>query len=251
MNSVIDLTTRVLYPDGREESKETAVISEHVLSVIINEQPVYRLVCTKSDLKELVVGRLFTDGIIKNTDDIYKIYFCKYENEASVFLNTDIAWEESIIKVPTCCTGNRTFSVKDQGNALRKLDDHEWKREWIFNLTEEFMRGTKIHDKTGGSHVCMLAREGKTLYKSEDIGRHNAVDKAVGYALLNHIPLSECMIFTSGRVPVDMVEKVIAAGIPVLVSKSVPTGESVELAKEHNLTMICRAWPDRCEVFSS
>ena len=75
------------------------------------------------------------------------------------------------------------------------------------------------------------------------------MDKAVGYALLNGIPLSECMVFTSGRVPVDMVEKVIAAGIPVLVSKSVPTAESVELAKKYNLTLICKAWPDRCEVY--
>ncbi|MCR4807189.1 MAG: formate dehydrogenase accessory sulfurtransferase FdhD [Lachnospiraceae bacterium] len=249
MKNVEDITTRVLYPDGREEDGERAVISEHLLTVIINEQPVYRLVCTASDLKELVAGRLLTDGIISKADDIYKIYFCKYENEASVFLNNDIAWEESIMKVPTCCTGNRTFAVKEQENKLRKLSGHEWKREWVFNLTEEFSKGSSIHDKTGGSHVCILAREGKTLYVSEDIGRHNAVDKAVGYALLNDILLSECMLFTSGRVPTDMVEKVIAAGIPVLVSKSVPTKESVKLAHEYGLTLICRAWPDKCEVF--
>ena len=57
------------------------------------------------------------------------------------------------------------------------------------------------------------------------------------------------MLFTSGRVPVDMVQKVISAGIPVLVSKSVPTAESVELAREYGLNLVCRAWPDKCEIY--
>ena len=71
----------------------------------------------------------------------------------------------------------------------------------------------------------------------------------MGYAVLNDIPLSECMTFISGRVPEDMVEKVIVAGITVLVSKSVPTAESVELAEEYNLKLICKAWPDQCEIY--
>ena len=133
---------------------------------------------------------------------------------------------------------------------MKKLPKHNWKPEWIFTLSEEFKNIKGIHDLTGGSHICILAREGKTLHVSEDIGRHNAVDKAVGYALNNDIPLHECMLFTSGRVPVDMAEKVIAAGVPVLVSKSVPTAEAVELAKEYGLTLICRAWPDKFELFS-
>ncbi len=232
MDITKNITTSVLSPDGQTKTKEITVISEHTLNVVINEQPVYRIVCTKDHLRELVVGRLVTDGVIKMKDDIYNIFFCKYENEAGVFLNSDISWEET------------------QQNILKKLPDHDWKREWVFKLAEEFGNGAPIHDNTGASHICILARHGETLFISEDIGRHNAVDKAVGYAVLNDIPLSECMIFTSGRVPADMVEKIIAAGIPVLVSKSVPTAESVKLAEEYNLNLICRAWPDQCEVFT-
>ena len=248
MENVERFTTTRLYPDGHEESGEAALISEHNLNIIINEQPVYTLVCTKNDLKELVVGRLLTDGFIEKADDINNIYFCKYKYEASVFLKSDIAWEETTVKVPTCCTGNRTFVSNAKEPVLHRLPDYEWKQEWVYSLAEECKNGAKIHDMTGASHICILAREGKTLFVTEDIGRHNAIDKAIGYALLNQIPLSECMLFTSGRVPVDMVEKVIAAGVPVLVSKSVPTVQSVELAKEYNLTLICRAWPDRCEI---
>ena len=249
VENVEKLSTCVLYPDGQKKQGEAAVLSEHVLNVIINEQPAYRLVCTKNDLRELVTGRMLTDGLIGKADDIYKMYFCKYENEVSVFLKNDITWENVIPEVPTCCTGNRVFAMKDQADRLKRVPEYKWKPEWVFELSEEFGREKGIHSLTCGSHLCILASAGKTLYVSEDVGRHNALDKAAGYALLNQLPLSECMIFTSGRVPVDMVGKVIAAGIPVLVSKSVPTKESVDMAREYGLTLICRAWPDKCEIF--
>ncbi len=247
MDNAKELTAQVRYWDGRKGVEEIAVISEHILDVIINEKRIYKIICTKSDLKELVAGRLVTDGLIKKADDIRDIFFCKYENEVNVFLDPEMTWKETVHDVSTCCAGNRTFLRQNGADRLRKLPTCEWKPEWVFALAEEFGRGSKIHDMTGGCHVSILAREGKTLCVCEDIGRHNAVDKAVGYALLNDIPLLECMIFTSGRVPVDMVEKVIAAGIPVLVSKSSPTEQSVKLAEEYGLTLICKAWPDRYE----
>ncbi|MCR5789903.1 MAG: formate dehydrogenase accessory sulfurtransferase FdhD [Lachnospiraceae bacterium] len=245
------LTLKSVSFNGQIKLEETSVISEHTLQVLINEQPVYRIICTKDHLRELVTGRLVTDGIIKKKDDIYNIFFCKYENEASVFLNSDVSFAETLISVPTCCSGNRVYLTNEHGNILQKLPEYDLKSEWVFKLAEEFGHGAPVHDLTGASHICILSRKGETLFTGEDIGRHNAVDKAVGYAVLHEIPLSECMLFTSGRVPVDMVEKVIAAGIPVLVSKSVPTAESVELAEEYNLNLIGRAWPDQYEVFTA
>ncbi len=228
MDITKNITASVLSFDGQTKTKEITVICEHTLNVIVNDHHVYMIVCTKDHLRELVVGRMFTDGLIVKKEDIENIAFCKNENEVCV--GADVKTE--------------------QERVLRTLPECDLKKEWIFKLAEEFSHGAPIHDNTGASHICILARHGETLFISEDIGRHNAVDKAVGYAVINDIPLSECMIFTSGRVPVDMVKKIIAAGIPVLVSKSVPTAESVKLAEEYNLNLICRAWPDQCEVFT-
>ena len=83
----------------------------------------------------------------------------------------------------------------------------------------------------------------------EDIGRHNAVDKAVGYALREGVLLSECIIYTSGRAPVDMVQKAIVAGIPVMASKASPTKEAVELARRYGLVLIGNARPDSMKLF--
>lgn len=234
MDIVKKMTSTIMSGDGQISKKETHVVSEHTLNVIINEQFIYRLVCTNCHLKELVIGRLVTDGMIKKKDNISDVILCGNENEAQVLFNSEIP----CVKIPS-------------RDKLQKLPECDLKSEWVFMLAEEFGHGAPIHDQTGTSHICILGRKGKILFKAEDIGRHNAVDKAVGYAVLNDIPLSECMIFISGRVPVDMVEKVIAAGIPVLVSKSVPTAESVELAEEYNLKLICKAWPDQYEMFTN
>jgi len=108
---------------------------------------------------------------------------------------------------------------------------------------------TKLHRESQGTHSCMLWHEGKVVYRSEDISRHNAADKAIGYALLNRICKEECILFTSGRVPKDMVEKTVRAGIPVLVSKSVATKEAADYALACGLQLIWRAWPDRYETY--
>ncbi|MBD5546666.1 MAG: sulfurtransferase FdhD [Lachnospiraceae bacterium] len=210
------------------------MVREHSLSVLVDGTLAFQCVCTRTGLRELVIGRLFTEGIILSADNIEEIRFNEYENEASVFLK-----------------GEANLFIGSRRKQLSKLlPVTEVRREWIFALAKEFSKETKLHHATQGTHSCFLGRKGAVLFSCEDIGRHNAVDKAVGYALVNEIPLGECMLFCSGRVPTDMVEKVAVSGIPVLMSKAVPTAESIALADAYGLTLICRAWPDQCEIFT-
>lgn len=240
---------KIITADGQTRFGENAVLKEHVLSIIVNENRAFRLVCTKTSLEELVLGRLFTEGLIESASDIYKMFFCPSENEARVFLDHEIDWEEWSGAEPSCCTANRVFLSLSGKKELRPVPSLSWKPEWIFALSQRFLLGMELHRATQGTHSCFLSRGGEILFTAEDIGRHNAIDKAIGFAVRNGIPLSECLLFTSGRVPVDMVQKVISAGVPVLVSKAVPTAESIELAKEYSLTLICRAYPDQFEVY--
>jgi FdhD protein len=107
-----------------------------------------------------------------------------------------------------------------------------------------------LHSETFATHSCFLAQGEKLLFACEDIGRHNALDKAIGYALRHDIDLKTCIAYSSGRIPTDMVEKVIRAGIPVFASKASPTQEAIALANAYGVTLICGARSDRMKQYT-
>ncbi len=235
------------------QSEEEPLLVEHLLEVYINEVLTYKLVCSPAMLPELLLGRLLTEGVIKGLDQVDVLYFCKEGLRARVFLNreTPEQAEPAVETVASCCTGNRTLSdlFADQ-TPPPPLAPIPYEPEWIYRLSGAIDSRTPLYAATHSAHSCVLMREGEILICAEDIGRHNAMDKAIGWALLHQVPLSQCIIYTSGRVPVDMTIKAIRAGIPILVSKALPTDQAVRLAKEFHLILIGGAHPDSFKVFA-
>jgi FdhD protein len=215
-----------------------------MIYIYVYEKRVARLVCTPLDLEYLVLGRLLTEGIITGIDDIDTLYICDNGNVAKVYLKNEPKFRKSEEIEPTCCTGNRQllqneadFPLKPVEYALLSYDD-------IFAIAGEFVSGSSIHGKTKGTHSSYLQYQGKTVFGCEDIGRHNALDKCIGYMVKNRLVPIKCLLFTTGRVPTDMVRKAILAGVGGLVSKAVPTDAAIKMADMYNLNLICRAWPD-------
>lgn len=248
----LSVNAKVIKPDQTVDVRAANLVREHSIEVRINEEPLMRLVCTPNKLAELVLGRTVTEGFIKSSDDVESLYICENGNRARLYLKQGtvlIRKEKEPQAEPTCCTDNRiweNYAVRD----LRALEDTMHTNGHIFALIEKFSENASLHKKTMGTHSCYLSCNGEYQGVFEDIGRHNALDKAVGYALMNGLEFKDCILFTTGRVPVDMVRKAVMAGIPVLVSKAVPTAEAVEMAKRYHLTLICRAWPDSYEVYN-
>lgn len=239
----------VVNADGSTSTKNSDVTVEHFMEIYLNEQLILKLVCTPRNLVELVAGRLVSEGYITCGEELESIYICEGGQRARVFAAQEAVLYDRMETEPTCCTANRQLLSPEKKRNMRILTKAGYRPEWIFALAKEFAGGSKIHKKTQGTHSCYLMYDGKIIFSAEDIGRHNALDKAVGYAVLNGYDRTRCILFTSGRVPVDMVQKVIRAGIPVLVSKAVPTDSAVKMAQEFNLTLICKAWQDSYEVF--
>ena len=118
-----------------------------------------------------------------------------------------------------------------------KLEQVETKL--LLSLTQElFDSPGDLVQSTGCAHSCALVTDGKVQCCIEDIGRHNALDKVVGHAVKNGIPIAGSVVFTSGRISKDYLEKVIAAGFRIVVSRAAVTAEAVALARRENITML-------------
>ena len=238
---------------GQTTKKNEEILNEHLMDIYINEQLTMKLICVPQYLTELTLGRLLTEGIIKRTDEIKSVYICEQGRRARVHLAQDTSYDANTVVelTPSCCTGNHIFNdYFVRHNELHPVNPIPWKYSWIFTLAERFTRGLPLHEQTWCTHSCFLAKEDKLIFQCEDIGRHNALDKAIGYALRHNIDLSQCIVYSSGRIPTDMVIKAIRAGIPILASKAVPTEDAVILAKEYNLTLICAARRDCMRLYS-
>ena len=232
------------YPDD--------LVAEHTMEIYLNDTPAYEVVCSPTDRPELVLGRLLSDGVIQGTDEVELLYLCENGLRAKVYLpNWEPATNQPAVEqVSTCCTGNRTIADLFRNQTPpRHLRPIAYEQRWIFRLAEAMKEDMPLYAATHGTHSCLLMHKGEILRRAEDIGRHNALDKVLGWALMQGIPLEECIVYTSGRIPVDMVMKVIRAGVPVLASKAMPTRESVLLAEEFGLSLIGAARKDSMVVF--
>jgi FdhD protein len=220
---------REILRDGSVRENEFAIPVEHSVTVCVNGREVMEISCTGQYLAEVILGRLLTAGIIEDAGEV-----------ESVCVSESGEVGEVILREP-----------KGQWNTECRLSPVEpvmWEKEWVFALADRLADGMPLHQETFAVHSCFLSMRGKLLFACEDIGRHNAFDKVIGYALRNQIDLRQCIVYSSGRIPVDMAVKAIRAGIPVLAAKAVPTCEAVRLAGKYGLTLVCSARRDMMRV---
>ena len=229
-------TVTVRLPDGTEAT----VPAEHAAAIYVNERPAFRVVCTPALLPQLALGRLLTEGWIASADEVEQIAVCAEGAKVQVYLRHPLPTRRAAAQeVASCCTDNIALGRPVEQQPLRPVPGLTLQPEWVQTLTAAMYAGLPLYRATRAVHSCFVLHGGEIVFACEDLGRHNALDKAVGCAVLAGLPLAECVLYTSGRVPLDMVRKAIRAGVPVLVSKSMPTVQSAELAAEYGLQLVC------------
>ena len=247
----VSFRAKRVHANGSVLEIDNAVQAENILSVYVNDILTMQLGCSASHLVELVVGRLFTEGLVSGIEEIAAISICDNNLRADVVLadrQADLS-RKAAETIPTCCTTNRTLNDYFKTNEeVHPVVPIPWDAEWVFRIAEVFELDHTSHSRTHGTHSAYLATRDDVLYCREDIGRHNAFDKAVGSALIGGVDLAQCLLFTSGRVPTDMVAKAIRSRIPLLVSKAVATDKTVELARGYDLTLVCNATTKSLDV---
>ena len=228
------------------------VLKEYVLSIYLRDTLLVTLICTPEYLEELVVGHLYSDGLISSADDLASIEIDGQVARVTPRANTAPTGETEDSGVIVTDSGDFVgvpdrFRQRGPGAAAKGLD---WDPEVVLANASLLLEKSKLFRRTGNIHSVMICRGTRLLYFCEDIGRYNAFDKCVGRALKDKTDLSDACVYTSGRIPSSIVLKTLRAGIPMLVSRSAPTDASLALAAEHGLTLLGFAGPTRFNLYS-
>ena len=197
--------------------------------------------CTPQDLEELALGQLFYHGCIQNARQIKEIEIVPAAGEIRVQMEAHCPAGEEMLRTQEESSRQAILEEAmqiqgDTGEMLRQTSPEEI--GGLFQAAEEiFFNPGPLFVETGCAHACVLYRAGEVLCKREDIGRHNALDKVIGYALKEQLDLKQTAVFTTGRVSGDYMEKIIRSGIPTVVSRAAVTDEALRLARTHKVVL--------------
>ena len=243
---------RITEQDSNEV--EDLVVREFPLTIFLNGQELVTLLCSPANLKYLAVGFLLSEGLIHGKDDIENITVDSQRGVAQVQTTggKELAKELLFKRMITsgCGRGATFYNVADAQGKVKVESQIRISASEVFALVKEFQHHSQVFRSTGGVHSAALCDKESILVFSEDIGRHNAIDKIFGECILNDIPTNDRIIVTSGRVSSEILLKVNKRNVPVLISKSAPTDQGVKLAKDLGVTLVGFVRGKRMNVYA-
>jgi FdhD protein len=248
----VDLTQVSEWDDGKLSRKDDYLAAEEPLEIRIGDDPLSVTMRTPGHDIELAAGFLFTEGLVTGRDAIQSLDAepddgsANHGNVIVAQLAPEATPDFEKLRRHFFASSSCGICGKASIDAVRsrtlRAPNPEFRldAETLVKLPELLRASQKTFGRTGGLHAAALFNaRGEMLVLREDIGRHNAVDKVIGWAVLkNRLPLSEAVLLVSGRGGFEIVQKAIAAGIPVLASVSAPSGLAVRLARELGLTLV-------------
>lgn len=234
---------------------ETDVVATEVpVTIIADDSEIVTLMCTPEHLGDLARGFLATSGLLSGPEDFLGCEVDEAQWVVRVRLASTVSAEQLSRRTFTSgCGKGVMFSTALELDGRSPLESgFTVPAGRIQELANWFRRYSDLHHATGGVHTVALSEGGaEPGVIRDDVGRHNAADKVVGWALSVGMVVSESVLLTSGRISSEIVHKARRAGIPVLVSLGAPTHQAVLLAREMNLTLIGFARQNRFSIFSA
>lgn len=231
-----------------------SVASELPVTLIINSEPLVTLLCTPSELEELAVGFLLTEGILRDKKAIKKLEIDEKELSVRIELSdlpSDFTKMFEKRTISSGCGKGITFtSYRREADRRIEAKGHLLSLEDIRKLLSTFRNISKLYLETGGVHSAALSDGKEILFFSEDIGRHNAVDKLIGKAFLQSISIENKVLITSGRVTSEIVTKAGRNRFPILISRAAPSCMAINYAEDMGITLIGFARGDRMNIYT-
>lgn len=216
---------------------------------------------------ELAAGFLFTEGIVRDRRDIASIQYCKSPeseefspNIVRVELQPGVVFDavklhRNFYTTSSCgvCGKASLDAIRQQGCPEISGTGPHILPDLVHQLPEKLRNAQRTFELTGGLHACgLFTPDGELIYVFEDVGRHNALDKLIGNAMLHQVDwLAQSLLVLSGRISFELVQKALMAGIPLIAAVGAPSTLAVDLASEHNVTLLGFVRDDRFNIYTS
>jgi len=239
--------------EGRS-SLEEVVAREFPVTIILNDQELVTLLCSPNNLKYLVVGFLSSEGLLKSKDEIKKIVVDDERGVIRLDTVEDKGFDQDVLfkrLITSGCGRGASFYSAADATSQKVESQMEISADEVFALANEFQHGSEVYLATHGVHSAALCDRKSILVFSEDIGRHNAIDKIFGKCLLEDIPTDDRVIITSGRISSEILHKVAKRGIPIIISIAAPTNLGVRIADNLGITLIGSVRGKKMNVYTN
>jgi FdhD protein len=213
---------------GRRQETEDYIVSEVPLQLIINGQEPLLMPCSGGHINEMITGYLFTTGRIHATSDLRSFHYEMEKQTAHV----EVDRKEEILDPQ----GPDTTLTVPAGRILKWMDK-------FARLSEDFKT-------TGAVHTAAVADVNGIRQHFDDIGRHNALDKLIGWGMLQNETLLDKILLLSCRISTSIINKAVAAGFPIIVSTSPPTDRALDIARQHHIALAGFVREERMNIYN-
>jgi len=240
--------------EGLTEKLADHVVIEQAVTIMIDKVGSFTIMATPSDIKALAVGFVYSEGMIDSIDDIVAVSTKpQLPNVVGIAVHdpTRISIQRNMIVASSCgMCGTRNIDkmlseMPACGLSLKVSSN------LLIEVAERLRSMQQIFQMTGGSHAAgIFDSSGKIVTFAEDLGRHSALDKAIGKCLLDRLPVKGCAVALSGRVSLEMVTKAARAGIELIAAVSAPSSFAIEAADRWNITLCGFVRPGRTNVYT-
>lgn len=228
---------------------EGEIVNESLVCISVNGKELATFMCSPTGLDQLALGFLFNEQLITDLSEVRSIHVSKGDTCVDVWLDNP-GFELPERKIITAgCGGGITFDdLSKQHDPL--ISGLTISQELLAELMKQTHLGADLYHRARGIHTAALSDGKNLLLQVEDIGRHNCLDKLAGAALINNISPTDLILFTSGRISSEMINKARRLQTPIVCSRTSPTALSVSLADAWNIAIVAYVRQNRMRVYT-
>jgi len=242
------------------ELKEDFVAEERPLHVFLNQTHYVTILCSPTNLKELAIGHLLSEGVLKSVDEIQELRLekgekCRLKLKPDIDVEKRVSVSQPFARLIVSACGSPDYwplsKLIDRLELLKVPLGLSVRAEVISQSVKRLNTLADAFRKTGGVHIAALyTAEGKLVTFMEDVGRHNAVDKVVGVGALKRLDFEECFLASSGRLTGNIISKLARMRVPVVASLTAAVSSGIEVAERTGVTLIGFVRGKRMNVYT-